>query len=58
MGRRLRAHVVERQALVVLINDVRRDFFVDDLLEDGLCHGSLDCKCRRIGAARVRSQRL
>src|SRR4029079_13582809 len=36
--RRLRRDILESQTIVVLINDRRRDFPIDDLLEDVLGH--------------------
>ncbi|GMF15725.1 unnamed protein product [Phytophthora lilii] len=36
---RLRVHVVEGQALLVLVRDLGGDLPVDDLVEDGLAHG-------------------
>src|SRR6185436_9869627 len=38
VGRRLRAHVVERDDLVVAMRDPRRDLPLDDVAEDALAH--------------------
>lgn len=45
VGWRLRIDVVERDAVVVLVNDVRRDFARDDFFENGHCP---KLTCRRL----------
>ncbi len=38
VNRRLRLNVMECDTKIVFVNDVGRNFFVNNFLEDGLCH--------------------